>query len=577
MSSRPPGGAWSRVGRSAVRRRRSSRRWRVLYLGRSLTFWHDEWRSITFDGGWSDFLRPVNEHWSTFPLLAYRATFHIVGLDSYLPYLAQVIVLHAIAVAGAYVLVRRRIGRMAATLFAIPLLLLGSGAENLFWAFQTGFVGSVAFGVWGLVAIEQRGKWPPIAASALLLASLMSSGIGLVFVVAASVRTLLDPPIRRRALAVVPPLAAYLVWYAWAGHAPVDDPGHIAPPFEIGRFVARGVAHSTAAVTGINDLPWGETFAGVGFLVALIALGWAAIVHRPRPLATASVLAIVSLYVLAGSVRAQLDFDYALISRYVYIAGFLLALALADALEPLHDRIGPGRTRHVLWAAFLGFGCVFVTLANAGPLRAAGTTSSTRPTARAPSSRSRRSTTASRWVDPQSGYGVMPPVPLLVTTVEAHGSPTHDRFFPGVARTPPPAAYEEALLVLIGARFRVEPASAPSSAPVAMEVREVVDAKIVRRDDCFMITAAGPLPSATFLGPDGTSFPRVGPPQRADHGGPWPRATARRAYHRRLDGSARRSTSSSRTSGPVTSARLRFEPAGSSSPVTICPLSGARG
>ena len=548
----------------------------VLYLGRSLTFWHDEWRSITFDGVWSDFLRPVNEHWSTFPLLLYRATFHIIGLDSYLPYLAQVVVLHVIAVAGTYVLVRRRIGRLAATLFAIPLLLLGSGAENLFWAFQTGFVGSVAFGIWCLVAIEQRGRWPTIVAAALLLASLMSSGIGLVFVVAATVRTLLDPPLRRRALAVVPAIAAYLVWYAWAGHGPVDDPGHIAPPLEIARFVARGVAHSTAVVTGINELPWGKTLAGLAFLVALIALGWAAIVHRPRPLATASALAIVSLYVLAGSVRAQLDFDYALISRYVYIAGFLLALALADALELLHGRIGPGRARHVLWAAFLGFGCVVVTLANAGPLRA------TRDDFLDSADRTRAFVSLAQeyhgeaWVDPQSGYGVMPPVHLLVRTVEAYGSPTHDRYFPSVARTPSPAAREDALLQLVGDRFRAEPSSALASAPVAMDIDEVVDAKVARHDDCVVITSAGPLPAATLLGPDGV----------------------------RLRLSAHESEQITAVLGltrpplrpmvielragvpvdivvpdirPVTSARLRIELAGSSSPVTACPLAGARG
>ena len=81
----------------------------MLYLGRSLTFWYDEWRSITFDGGLVDFLRPVNEHWLTLPLLLYRATFHVFELHSYLPYLAQVIVLHLVAVAGAYVLMRRRL------------------------------------------------------------------------------------------------------------------------------------------------------------------------------------------------------------------------------------------------------------------------------------------------------------------------------------------------------------------------------------------------------------------------------------------------------------------------------------
>ena len=164
----------------------------LMYLGRSLTFWHDEWRSITFDGGFVDYFRPVNEHWSTFPLVLYRATFELVELRSYLPYLAQVIVLHLVAVAGAYVLIRRRVGPFVATLLSLPLLLLGAGAENLFWAFQTGFVGSVMFGVWALVFIERPGRSGAIVASALLVASLMSSGIGLFFVVAVAGRTVLD-------------------------------------------------------------------------------------------------------------------------------------------------------------------------------------------------------------------------------------------------------------------------------------------------------------------------------------------------------------------------------------------------
>ncbi len=576
MSSRPPeahGVAWSDlpfVGAAALAAGV------VLYLGRSLTFWHDEWRSITFDGNWSDFLRPVNEHWSTLPLLAYRATFHIVGLDSYLPYLAQVVVLHAIAVAGAYVLVRRRIGRLAATLVSVPLLLLGSGAENLFWAFQTGFVGSVAFGVWCLVALEQRGRWAPVAASALLLASLMSSGIGLVFVVAAAVRTLLEPRFRRRALAVVPPLAAYLAWYAWAGHEPVDGLGQVASPAEIGGFVARGVAHSTAAVTGAGLLPRGEIVAGIGFVAALVGLAWAAIVRRPRPLATASVLAIVALYVLAGSVRAHLDFDYAVISRYVYVAGFLLVLAVADALALLRERVEAERTRQVLWAASVGVACAFVTLANVGPLRGE------RDLLLGQADRTRAFVVLAQeyhgepWIDPTSGYGVMPPVPLLVRTIEAHGSPTQDRFFRGVARTPPPAAYEEALLVLVGDRFRAEPVSTASSAPVAVRVADVVDAEVVRRGDCFLITAAGPRPSATFLGPDGRRF------------GVSARRRERSTAVLGLALPPTRPLVVDLTAGtmvdvvvpdirPVRSARLRIELAGPSSAVRMCPRSGPRG
>ena len=55
-------------------------------------------------------------------------------------------------------LIRRRGGWIVATFVCIPLLFLGSGSENLFWAFQMAFVGSVAFGLWGLVALERSGR-----------------------------------------------------------------------------------------------------------------------------------------------------------------------------------------------------------------------------------------------------------------------------------------------------------------------------------------------------------------------------------------------------------------------------------
>ena len=73
----------------------------LLYLARRTTFWQDEWGVIDYQRSLADILRPLNEHWSTIPILLYRTTFSIVGLQSYLPYIAQVIVLHLIAVAAA--------------------------------------------------------------------------------------------------------------------------------------------------------------------------------------------------------------------------------------------------------------------------------------------------------------------------------------------------------------------------------------------------------------------------------------------------------------------------------------------
>src|SRR5262245_60449647 len=100
----------------------------LLVLGRSLAPWFDEWRFIDFDGGVAGYLEPFNEHWVALPLLLYRVTLSIFGLHSYLPYLGEVVVLHVGAVAGAYMLIRRRVGPAVATLVAFPLLYLGVGA-----------------------------------------------------------------------------------------------------------------------------------------------------------------------------------------------------------------------------------------------------------------------------------------------------------------------------------------------------------------------------------------------------------------------------------------------------------------
>ena len=50
-------------------------------------------------------------------------------------------------------------------------------------------------------------------------------GMGLFFVVAVAARALVDPSLRSRALAVVPPLVVYLVWFALVGRGAVGDTG----------------------------------------------------------------------------------------------------------------------------------------------------------------------------------------------------------------------------------------------------------------------------------------------------------------------------------------------------------------
>src|SRR5215203_2597709 len=73
----------------------------LIGLGLGMTFFSDEWafiegRSLGDPATW---FPPHNEHWSTLPILLYRAMVETIGIGSYVPYLAVVAILHA-TVAG---------------------------------------------------------------------------------------------------------------------------------------------------------------------------------------------------------------------------------------------------------------------------------------------------------------------------------------------------------------------------------------------------------------------------------------------------------------------------------------------
>ena len=251
--------------------------------------------------------------------------------------------LHLVAVSGAYALMRRRVGRAAATLLALPLLVLGVGAENLYWAFQTTFVGAVAFGVWALVLVELPGRRSGVASAALLLASSMCSGIGLSFLIGLVVRAGADGALRRRALVAVPPALVYAAWYATLGRHGVGEEGELGGPLSVARFTFRGVGHAAEAMVGLDPLPTGRVV-GVALVSFLAAVALRRTLRgRPQGLALGCLAGLVAMYALIGVARAELDSDYTTRGRYVYVAAFFLVLCVAD-LVPRHLLTG-GFTR----------------------------------------------------------------------------------------------------------------------------------------------------------------------------------------------------------------------------------------
>ena len=306
----------------------------LVWLARDMTFYHDEWamilkRDLSVDG----ILAPHNEHLIATLVILYRVLLGTVGLGSYWPYLGVTFALH-VAVAGlVYVIVRREspggsrgwaLGAMAVMLF------LGSGGDDILWAFQSAAIGPVAAGIGAILVAPRR----PGLAALLLTVAMATSGASLAFLVGTGVRLLLERP---RALPwLLLPTGIYLAWYVAYGASGVTalrSPSFDGAP----AYAAVGLAAAAAGALGTTMLLVG----GVAAIVIVVGL----VSARPVPsIVVALLVAGVAFFVIAGTVRAELGPEQAAAPRYVYIVApaFLVAgaILLSRLPRPLGARIG---------------------------------------------------------------------------------------------------------------------------------------------------------------------------------------------------------------------------------------------
>jgi hypothetical protein len=324
----------------------------LLWLGRGMTFFSDEWafienRSLGDLGTW---LPPHNEHWSTLPVIAYRLLVETVGLRTYVPYLALVVALHGVVVTLVFVAIRRSSGPLTAVAAAILLLCYGSGFENLYWGFQTGFVGATAFGVAALLALDRkddRGRW---GVAILLTLGLATAGIELAFCVAVAVETLTSRRLRQMIVPLAVPATIYAVWFLTLGRSGIRSTTALSSTalIDVPSSIITGFSNAAGAITGV-----GPTF---GIVPALGIVVWAlARVWRDRslpPRFLGCIAGIVTLYGLIGLTRSH-DFggivDY---TRYTYISGILLLIGVGSLAGPI--RIPKIQSRRLLTIVPLG-------------------------------------------------------------------------------------------------------------------------------------------------------------------------------------------------------------------------------
>jgi hypothetical protein len=326
------------------------------WLDRKLWFFGDEWdflvrRGLSYPPASSRSIWfPHNEHWSTLPILLWRALYNTFHLTSYWPYLlplllAQVAVMHLV-----WRMCRRNGVDLWVATAAVGLLgFLGAGAEDLASAFQVSFVGSVLFGYVALDLLDRRAhddrrshddrranddrgsERRDALASVALLASLMCSTIGDAMVVGAAVLLFaLRSP--KRALAVLAlPVGSYLIWFAFVGRL---------------GLTSRADHLSLAKVTTLPGYVWfglssalGQTFnletAGAALLVGLGA--WVAwhlrSLWHENPALVGLFVAGGAFYVVAGLGRDTTGGATTVVSRYVYVGIAILLPLIAKCIS----------------------------------------------------------------------------------------------------------------------------------------------------------------------------------------------------------------------------------------------------
>jgi MFS family permease len=264
-------------------------------------------------------------------MLLFRATRSAVGLDTYVPYVALVIGAHLALVHLLWRIALRAANAWIATLLAGVFSVLGAGAENIFWAFQVGFVGGVLLAVAAayLIDVRELSTGRAIAAGTLGVIAVATAGTALPVMVAAVVLAWSRHGWRVTVAVFGPATVIYLTWYVSQRDQITNE--HAPYGWTKLRLIPQYIGSSL-----VDNL--GRTLFAPGIAGALIVALLAFVVARADDLWRRDPLALL----LAGSAvlfaattamtRAGLGIEWASSGRYTYTVIALLLPLSAIAL-----------------------------------------------------------------------------------------------------------------------------------------------------------------------------------------------------------------------------------------------------
>ncbi len=318
----------------------------LVKLGSHYWFRGDEW-AFFVTGSIADpagLFQPIQSHWSTIPIILYRALYGAFGLHSYLPYQLSVILLHLILCWLLRAIMRRAgVGPWMATVSAATFVLFGSSETNILDGVQVSQVGSVVFGFAHLLLADHEGgidrrDWLGLVCG---LLGIMSSGLGPPMVAIVGMAAMCRRGWLPALIHTVPLAAIYLIWLFINRAEPLGDQS--LPPLII---FAHWVLH---AMTGAFLALAGHAVVAVALGVLLVtglALAWVPLsLAEFRQRASLPTAMLVGALVLQGVICTQrwpiiwyLGIDAARLDRYLGVCVALSLPAIAVAADAVVQR-----------------------------------------------------------------------------------------------------------------------------------------------------------------------------------------------------------------------------------------------
>ena len=337
----------------------------IMYLGRGIDFYFDEWNFILDRRGHSldAFLQPHNEHIVLVPVIVYKVLLAVAGLGHHWPYLAALALMHVALGVGVYLLTSRRLG-------GGPVSSPPRSSSSWAWRGRTCCGPSRSASSARCSAASGPGsRWTAATAAAMSLACLAlvlgtaSSSLGVPLAVGVGAEILVQRRWRALWVALVP-VALYGLWYLGYGVSDVTGEG----VFHAMAWAVTAVTAAAGALFGVGT-DWGRTLVILGVLV----LGWRTALLMPSARLVGVLTGGIVFWLLTGAARSVFQPPVPPeTSRYLTLGAIVLLLAAVELARGM--RLPPAL---LVYAAMITLAAVALGLPtlrdNARQLRTFGT------------------------------------------------------------------------------------------------------------------------------------------------------------------------------------------------------------